>query len=176
MWTRRQPARVHELPPQCRHPCVVQPLGRRVRELPAIQRTSGVPVGTHPPWLGFRRLKPRPADSGAGREVFATQCAHCHGAAGEGTIAAPPVWGPESFAIGAGMARINTAAAFIRWNMPNDHPGSLGDQQAYDVAAFLLSHPRPDTRGKDRDWPNGDAPQDAAYATVAARHAGPARH
>ena len=138
--------------------------------------SSGVPVGTHAPWLGFRRLKPRSADAGAGRQVFAAQCARCHGAAGEGTIVAPPVWGPESFAIGAGMARINAAAAFIRWNMPNDRPGTLGDQQAYDVAAFLLSHPRPDTPGKERDWPNGDAPEDAAYATLAGRHPDPARH
>src|SRR6267378_6875957 len=102
--------------------------------------SNGVPVGTHAPWLGYRKLRPRPADAGAGAQVFAAQCARCHGAAGEGTGVAPPLWGPESFAIGAGMARINTAAAFIRWNMPNDRPGSLGDQQAYDVAAFLLSH------------------------------------
>jgi len=74
------------------------------------------------------------------------------------------------------MARINAAAAYIRWNMPNDRPGSVGDQQAYDVAAFLLSHPRPDTPGKERDWPNGDAPEDAAYTTLAGRHTGPARH
>jgi len=90
-------------------------------------------------------------------------------------VAAPPVWGPESFAIGAGLARINTAAAFIRWNMPNGRPGSLSDQQAYDVAGFLLSHPRPNTPGKERDWPKGDAPEDAAYVTLAGRRAGPAR-
>jgi thiosulfate dehydrogenase len=82
---------------------------------------------------------------------------------------APPVWGRQSFAIGAGMARLYTAAAFIRWNMPYDRPGTLTDQQSYDVAAFVLAHPRPDTPGKAHDWPHGDAPEDAAYATLAGR-------
>jgi thiosulfate dehydrogenase len=81
---------------------------------------------------------------------------------------APPVWGAQSFAIGAGMARLRTAAAFIRWNMPLDRPGQLTDQQAYDVAAFVLAHPRPDTPRKELDWPNGDPPEDAAYPTLAA--------
>jgi thiosulfate dehydrogenase len=132
--------------------------------------SSGVPAGTRAPWLGYRRLKPRPADAHAGGRLFAARCARCHGKNGQGTGTAPPVWGPESFAIGAGMARLNTAAAFIRWNMPYDRPGSLDDQQAYDVAAFVLSHPRPDTPGKERDWPKGDAPEDAAYPTLAGHH------
>jgi thiosulfate dehydrogenase len=74
------------------------------------------------------------------------------------------------------MARINTAAAFIRWNMPYDRQGSLSEQQAYDVAAFVLSHQRPNTPGKERDWPKGDAPEDAAYATLASHRTGSARH
>jgi thiosulfate dehydrogenase len=81
---------------------------------------------------------------------------------------APPLWGPRSFNIGAGMARARTAASFIRDNMPFDLPGSLTDQQAFDVAAFVVAQPRPDYPGKELDWPRGDAPPDVAYPTRAA--------
>jgi thiosulfate dehydrogenase len=133
--------------------------------------STGVPHGPRAPWLGYKRLAPRKGDAGAGATLFTDACARCHGPTGAGTSLAPPLWGPQSFAIGAGMARINTAAAFIRWNMPFDRPGLLTDQQAYDVAAFLLSHPRPDTPRKELDWPNGDPPEDAAYPTRAATRA-----
>lgn len=133
--------------------------------------SNGVPHGPRAPWLGYRRLTPRAADAKAGAEVYAADCARCHGPDGGGTAVAPPLWGDSSFAIGAGMSRINTAAAFIRWNMPFDRPGQLTDQQAYDVAAFVLSHPRPDTPRKEYDWPNGDPPDDVAYPTLAARKA-----
>ena len=83
---------------------------------------------------------------------------------------APPVWGPYSYNIGAGMARARTAAAFIRDNMPFDQPGTLTDQQALDVAAYVNAHARPDFPDKIHDWPNGDAPPDVAYPTQAARH------
>lgn len=130
--------------------------------------STGMRHGSHAPWLGYRRLAPRPADAKSGAGVYAANCARCHGADGAGTNLAPPVWGAQSFAIGAGMARLRTAAAFIRWNMPLDRPGQLTDQQACDVAAFVLSHPRPDTPHKELDWPNGDPPEDAAYPTLAA--------
>jgi hypothetical protein len=42
--TRRQSARVYELPPRCRHSSRVRSVGRRVRELPAIQRAGGAGV------------------------------------------------------------------------------------------------------------------------------------
>jgi thiosulfate dehydrogenase len=131
--------------------------------------SNGVPHGPRPAWLGYRRLPPRAGDAAAGRAVFTEHCARCHGPEGAGTTLAPPLWGANSFAIGAGMARLQTIAAFIRWNMPYDRPGQLTDQQSFDVAAFVLAHPRPDTPGKERDWPNGDAPEDAAYPTLAAR-------
>lgn len=128
--------------------------------------SNGQPHGRRAPWLGYRQLVPRPADAAAGERVFMDQCARCHGAAGQSIAGVPPVWGPDSYAIGAGMSRLRTAAAFIRWNMPFDRPGTLTDQQAFDVAAFVLKHPRPDTPGKEYDWPNGDPPADAAYATL----------
>ena len=52
--------------------------------------------------------------------------------------------------------------------MPFDKPGTLSDQQAFDVAAYLVGRDRPDFRGKERDWPNGDPPPDVAYRTAAA--------
>lgn len=138
--------------------------------------STGMPHGTRAPWLGYQRLTPRPGDAAHGTSIYAANCARCHGAQGEGSPIAPPVWGPQSYAIGAGMARLQTAAAFIRWNMPFDRPASLTDQQAYDVAAFILTHPRPDTHGKERDWPNGDAPEDAAYRTLAGKKTTTATH
>jgi thiosulfate dehydrogenase len=67
------------------------------------------------------------------------------------------------------MARVRTAAAFIRHNMPFDKPGTLTDQQAMDLAAYVTSQPRPDFPGKEKDWPEGGAPPDVPYRTLGAR-------
>ena len=75
----------------------------------------------------------------------------------------PPLWGPKSFNIGAGMARLNTAAAFVRANMPLGQGGLLSEQEAFDVAAFFTRQPRPDFAGKLQDWPKGGKPDDARY-------------
>jgi len=131
--------------------------------------SRGVPVGPPPSgtsplarWASFK------ADTAAGRETFRVVCAGCHGPEGGGTSAAPPLWGPQSYNIGAGMARVRTAAAFIAENMPFDRPGSLTDQQAFDVASYVNAQPRPDFADKIYDWPNGDAPPDVAYRTLGA--------
>jgi thiosulfate dehydrogenase len=55
----------------------------------------------------------------------------------------PPLWGKDSYNWGAGMHRINTAASFIKYNMPLGKGGTLSDQQAWDVAAFINKHERP---------------------------------
>jgi thiosulfate dehydrogenase len=104
-------------------------------------------------------------DTAAGRTEFATTCAACHGMDGQGTLAGPPLWGPKSFNIAASMARLRTAASFIKHNMPNDRPGILTAQQAFDLAAYVNSHSRPDLVGKENDWPKGDAPSDVPYQT-----------
>lgn len=116
----------------------------------------------------FAALRP---DTAAGRATFTTICSVCHGPDGQGTQAAPPLWGPGSFNIGAGMARRTTAAAFIRANMPFNAPGTLTDQQALDVAAYVTAQPRPDYPPKIDDWPNGDPPSDLPYQTRAGRRA-----
>ncbi|MBL0939676.1 MAG: c-type cytochrome [Gemmatimonadaceae bacterium] len=109
----------------------------------------------------------------SGRDGYVAQCARCHGAAGEGVVGlAPAVWGAESYSVGAGMARQFTMATFLRHNMPYDRATVLTDQQAADIAAYVLTQPRQDHPGKERDWPKGDPPADVAYATDSARAAG----
>ena len=109
----------------------------------------------------------------AGGTVFMTQCARCHGQTGAGlSRLAPAVWGSRSYSIGAGLARQTVLATFLRENMPYDKGVRLTEQEAADVAAFVLSKPRQDHPGKANDWPKGDAPADVAYTTNGARAAG----
>lgn len=125
--------------------------------------SRGVAVGDSVPGQGVPRPQVNAGDTIAGAEVWRNTCAACHGLDGQGTPVAPPAWGPRSFNIGAGMARLRTAAGFIRHNMPFDRPGTLTDSQAVNVAAYLVSRPRPDFSGKEDDWPLGGAPADVAY-------------
>lgn len=114
-----------------------------------------------------------------GRVIYAERCASCHGNDGEGlkdkrgNIIFPPLWGDESFNIGAGMARTYKAAQFVKYNMPmgvsthgdwgQGNQGTLTDQEAVDVSEFFTHMPRPDFPGKVNDWPNGKKPKDARY-------------
>mgnify|MGYP001577546347 CR=1 FL=1 len=126
--------------------------------------SRGVPSGATIPWRGLQRIQSqRPIDSDNGKKVFASKCVFCHGSDGLGTMAAPPVWGPQSYTIGAGMARVSVAAAFIKSNMPRSWGWSLSDDDAYDVAAYINAQPRPDFPSKVNDWPKGGKPTDAPY-------------
>lgn len=112
-----------------------------------------------------------------GEKIYYAQCATCHGDNGEGIkdsrgdIVFPPLWGDESFNIGAGMARTYKAAAFVKYNMPMGiqtqglwgHGNVLSDQDAVDVAEFFTHKPRPDFAGKVNDWPTAKKPKDARY-------------
>lgn len=131
-------------------------------------RVAGRGVGKIDP-----RIKP---DVGNGQKVYAQQCGACHGENGEGLTAAngtfiyPPLWGDQSFNIGAGMARTYTAAAFVKRNMPigmhEKFPlgqGGLSDQDAVDVAEYFTHQPRPDFAAKVKDWPKDPKPADARY-------------
>jgi thiosulfate dehydrogenase len=130
---------------------------------------KGAPVGEDLPGAaGIPAMAERlSGDSARGAELFTTTCTVCHGKDGAGVGPGfPALWGPRSFSIGASMARQERAAAFIYRNMPQDKPGSLTPQQAFDLAAFVTSHPRPDSPGKDADYPGGDAPPDVPYPTA----------
>ena len=126
--------------------------------------SQGVPSGATLPRRGLQRIDSRrPLDPANGKKVFANKCAFCHGSDGLGTMAAPPVWGPQSYNIAAGMARVTVAAAFIKSNMPRARGWSLSDDDAYDVAAYINAQPRPDFPDKANDWPKGGKPADAPY-------------
>lgn len=111
-----------------------------------------------------------------GLKIYKDQCAVCHGDHGEGKkqvdgrYVFPPLWGAQSFNIGAGMARTYTAAAFVKNNMPISNTlkfpfgqGGLTDQQAVDVAEYFTHMPRPDFAKKTADWPHGGKPKDSRY-------------
>lgn len=126
--------------------------------------STGIPTGSTVPWRGLSRLKSdKPPDAAKGKAVFSAKCFFCHGSDGQGTMAAPPLWGPHSYNIGAGMARVSVAASFIKANMPRGWGWSLSDDEAFDVAAFINSQPRPDFPGKIYDWPKGGKPADSPY-------------
>lgn len=111
---------------------------------------TGAPTGVILPGQGYPELA-QPGfvpDMARGKEIYANNCALCHGANGEGIkargeYAFPPLWGEDSFNWGAGMHRINTAAGFIQANMPYGLGGTLSEQEAWDVALFINSHERP---------------------------------
>jgi thiosulfate dehydrogenase len=118
----------------------------------------------------------RAANLHAGKLVFEQRCTACHGPDGAGLPAAanpihgyvfPPLWGPDSFNTGAGMHRVLTAARFIKARMPLGRP-DLNDEQAFDVAAFINSQPRPEMANLDQDYPDRKTkPVDTSYGPYA---------
>jgi thiosulfate dehydrogenase len=120
----------------------------------------------------------RAADLAHGQQVYAQVCATCHGPDGLGKRAPngdgyqyPPLWGPDSYNNGAGMARLLGAAAFVRRNMPFGTTYAapvLSDEDAYDVAGFINSAERPRRANLDKDFPNRlQKPVDTAYGPYA---------
>jgi thiosulfate dehydrogenase len=98
-----------------------------------------------------------------GEELFIDKsCFSCHATdgSGKGPTSGPPLWGDGSFNDGAGLGRLAKISGFIKHNMPPFDPGSLTDQEAADLGAFILSHERPVWPGHKTDWPNGGRPSD----------------
>lgn len=145
--------------------------GRDMRDMVAYLAflSIGFPVGVEMEGQGIPALATLKGDTLRGQAVFTTSCVACHGPDGQGTLAGPPLWGPQSYNIGAGMARVNSAARFIHKLMPRDRPGTLTPQQAFDVATYINTRPRPDFARKAEDWPEGGAPPDVAYEVRSAR-------
>jgi thiosulfate dehydrogenase len=65
------------------------------------------------------------------------------------------------------MNRVLTAARFIKARMPFGQP-DLTDDQAYDVSAYINSHPRPEKSGLEVDYPDRTRkPVDSPYPPYA---------
>ncbi len=135
-----------------------------------------VPSGVKVENFGFPYLEhPRIPKRELGKGLFQDRCAVCHGEDGGGRLdeeplrlpyGFPPLWGDKSFNAAAGMAQLNMAAAFIKRKMPFAAGGTLTDQEAYDIADFVIHQPRPDSTVEKIDKPKRDKPDNAH--TVAA--------
>ena len=125
-------------------------------------------------------LPDRAGDPARGGQVFTEICAACHGVDGQGQRLSPaearetgrryrypPLWGPDSFNDGAGMARGITAAQFVHANMPfgtSWQAPRLSVADAFDLVAYIGEQPRPHKPGLDADFPDrARKPVDAAY-------------
>ncbi len=66
------------------------------------------------------------------------------------------MWGAHSYNIGAGLYRMSRLAGYIKYNMPqgaNFEKPQLTDEEAWDIAAFVNTQPRPN-KDLSLDWPN----------------------
>lgn len=123
-----------------------------------------VPKGEKPIGSGFKELAflDRAADPENGKGVYVAKCQSCHQANGEGTLNGdktaytyPPLWGAKSYNDGAGLYRLSNFAKFVKYNMPlgaSHDMVQLSDEEAWDVAAFVNSQPRP-KKDISKDWP-----------------------
>lgn len=126
---------------------------------------SNVPKGKKAEGSGLKDLAylDRPADPAKGKLVYEQKCQSCHQPDGQGLLnpegneyTYPPLWGAHSYNDAAGLYRITNFARYVKYNMPQgasyDNP-MLSDEEAWDVAAFVNSQPRPHKSVPD-DWPD----------------------
>ena len=118
----------------------------------------------------------RAANLVRGEAVFKQQCVACHGDNGLGKRTGsvgdhkgylfPPLWGADATSESASMFRILSTFQYVYTNMPFgqatwDRP-ALSKDDAYDVAGFVVSHPRQPREGEvAKDFSNPlDKPED----------------
>ena len=117
---------------------------------------KGTPEGVRIAGMGLKPIAPptEAPDARRGEAVYAEHCVNCHKEDGQGEpklspgigYAIPPLWGDASFNAGAGMAKTAYAASYIHDNMPSGITyltPVLTVQQAWDVAAYMISKPHP---------------------------------
>jgi thiosulfate dehydrogenase len=115
----------------------------------------------------------RAANPQKGLLVYRSKCQTCHGKNGEGlmsvdqkTYVNPPLWGPHSYNDAAGMHRLIQFSGFVKNNMPygaNHKNPQLSVDEAWDVAAFVNTRPRPH-KDQRKDYPDlTKKPIDAPY-------------
>jgi thiosulfate dehydrogenase len=133
----------------------------------------GTEVGKNPQWRGQNTIPTESLvpvdklDPRKGEALFTDRCTNCHGVDGQGVAVGDKkpgsLWGPGSWNDGAGAARVYTLAGIIRYAMPYLDPGSLTDEEAQHVAAFIDSRPRPAYPFKAQDYRTEKLPADSVY-------------
>ncbi len=146
----------------------IEQLGRQYEAMGESLRTASEPPAFVEP--------DRAADLEHGAAVYVERCQICHGVNGEGLKATadiadgylfPPLWGQDSYNIGAGMARVLTAARFIKARMPLGN-AVLSDDEAFDVAAYMNAQERPAMENLANDYPDRTLkPVDSPYPPYA---------
>ena len=145
------------------------PLDTNSREMQAIMAYmrwlgTGIPKGEKPKGAGLVEVPflDRAAQAGRGQHIYAEKCASCHAANGQGLPMPdsprryPPLWGDKSYNEGAGLFRLSRFAGYVKANMPfgaSYQNPQLSDEEAWDVAAFVNSQPRPKHPFLQTDWP-----------------------
>jgi thiosulfate dehydrogenase len=146
-----------------------QPLDTASREMRAMLAYmrwlgTGIPKGQKPKGAGITELPflARAADPARGQKIYAEKCASCHATDGQGLPMPqsarhyPPLWGERSYNEGAGLFRMSRFAGYVKDNMPfgasHENP-QLSDEEAWDVAAFVNTQPRPKHPFLRTDWP-----------------------
>jgi thiosulfate dehydrogenase len=155
----------------------IDSLSKEMRAMVAYFKWIGkdVPQKTRPAGSGIVEIPfmQRAADLQQGKGIFENKCQRCHGNHGEGIMFPdstgyiyPPLWGMNSYNVSAGLYRISRLAAFVKYNMPFDQTQlspQLTDEEAWDVAAFISSQPRPEKRFAG-DWPKPETkPEDYPF-------------
>lgn len=148
-----------------------KPLSEDSREMKAMVRYikwlgAGVAKGEVPNGSGLVQLTylNTPADPVKGKLVFEEKCVVCHGKNGEGvkdtvnttSWTYPPLWGKDSYNDGAGLFRLSRFAGYIKANMPlgaDYNNPQLTDEEAWNIAAYVNSLPRPQ-KDITKDWPD----------------------
>lgn len=125
--------------------------------------SEGYEIGTaERPWKAPSNKEEVPEpDVVAGEELYESKnCLTCHATDGSGTGAnsGPALWGENSFNDGAGMGRLTKITGYIQNNMPVGSEYELSDQEAVDLAAFILMQDRPVFDGHDEDFPEMENP------------------
>lgn len=129
---------------------------------------QAVPKGKTPKGSGLLKLAflKRAANPDSGRVAYTAKCASCHGQNGEGLPMPegnkryyPALWGEKSYNEAAGLYRVSTFAGYVKTNMPfgatYQNP-QLTDAEAWDLAAYVNSQPRPKHPFLKTDWPKID--------------------
>jgi thiosulfate dehydrogenase len=140
---------------------------REMKSILAYMKWLGrnVPKGQKPKGCAIQQLGflSRAADAEKGKIVYETKCMKCHLSNGQGqpnadyiTYLYPPLWGEHSYNTGAGLYRLSRFAGYVKDNMPfgaTHQNAQLTDEEAWDVAAYVNSQPRP-KKSFNEDWPN----------------------